>query len=52
MGLFDNLTVGYEWETALLDDGFHMKDSKVLNKIISELRIEFPYSRTGTDGMW
>ncbi len=52
MGLFDNLTVGYEWETALLDDGFHMKDSKLLNKIIAELRREFPYSRTGTDGMW
>ena len=52
MGLFDNLTVGYEWETALLNEEFHMLDSKLLNKIITDLRREFPYSRTGTDGMW
>ncbi len=52
MGLFDNLTVGYEWETALLNEEFHMLDRKLIDKIISELRREFPYSRTGTDGMW
>ncbi|MDD3626291.1 MAG: glutamate-cysteine ligase family protein [bacterium] len=52
MKLFDKITLGYEWETALLTEGYHIQSKEVLDSVVRKMCSKFPYSRTGPDGMW